>query len=52
MNDLNARIQAQAGTNAIRKKLDFLMRQSPMICFEVTLEGTILFVSPSILSIS
>jgi len=34
------------------KKLNFLLNHSPIICFEVSLEGTILFVSPTIKAIS
>ncbi len=52
MDDLGNVNPPQPGTNSWRKKLDFLMKQSPMICFEITLDGIILFVSPTIQSVS
>ncbi len=35
-----------------RKKLDFLLYEGQAICFEVSIDGTIIFVSPAIETIS
>jgi PAS domain S-box-containing protein len=38
--------------STLQKKLDFLQLKSTIICFEVTLDGRIIFVSPAIESVS
>lgn len=45
-------MQADPVIMSCQKKLSFLLRQSPMTCFEVSLTGTIQFISPSIEAIS
>ncbi len=49
---MNKATRGQPNDDSVLKKLDFLLTNSPITCFEVTLEGIILFVSPTIQKIS
>jgi PAS domain S-box-containing protein len=50
--NMKAAEQSDTAQQSCQKKLSYLLSQSPMTCFEVTLTGTILFISPSIETIS
>lgn len=54
MNMTNEQITepAKDGKSRCMQKLEFLLNNSPLTCFEVTLDGMILFISPSIRQLS